>query len=240
MFAIAPALGAFPSSLPIDSASLDDLIAGRDVCGDAKNRESCLRVIDCAEVDPILECTAAEPVWLPDPARGGSSGHELLFRRVLPVPARPHPNEGGLKESQARLVGSQVHAALPSAAALYDKSQVKKAHAEHCSTRYCTIPAALYLVSDAGIAYPSCKTKGFSGMYELGRDVLVGLRRADILFSWLRLDTVVGELKPLRRALGARPILTATTWAAVVHAVRAAGEPPEPSKPAHVTGSHAR
>ena len=135
MFAIAPALGAFPSSLPIDSASLDDLIAGRDVCGDAKNRESCLRVIDCAEVDPILECTAAEPVWLPDPARGGSSGHELLFRRVLPVPARPHPNEGGLKESQARLVGSQVHAALPSAAALYDKSQVKKAHAEHCSTR---------------------------------------------------------------------------------------------------------
>ena len=71
-------------------------------------------------------------------------------------------------------------------------------------------------------------------MYELGRDVLVGLRRADILFAWLRLDNVVGVLPPLRRALGARPTLTATTWAAVVHAVRAAGEPPEPSKPAPV------
>ena len=32
---LAPALAALPISLPIDSASLSDLMAGRDVCGDA-------------------------------------------------------------------------------------------------------------------------------------------------------------------------------------------------------------
>ena len=41
MFLVSPALGTFPSSLPIDWASLDDLIAGRDVCGDAENCDSC-------------------------------------------------------------------------------------------------------------------------------------------------------------------------------------------------------
>eukprot|EP00966_Prymnesium_polylepis_P084557 1957675-Prymnesium_polylepis.1 len=48
-----PALGAFPSSLPIDLASLDALLAGQDVCGDADHRESCLRVADCAKMDPL-------------------------------------------------------------------------------------------------------------------------------------------------------------------------------------------
>ena len=159
MILVSPALGAFPSSLPIDTASLDDLIAGRDVCGDAENRDSCLRVIECAQVDPSLECTAAEPVWVTDPARGGSGGHEILFRRVLPVPAGPHPNPSSLKVSTARLVGSAVFQQLPSAAALYDKSQVTREHAEHCSTRYCTIPAALYGVNDADVSYPSSKSK---------------------------------------------------------------------------------
>ena len=99
MLLISPALGALPSSLPIDSQSLDDLLAGRDVCGDADNRESCLRVIDCAEMDPLLACTAEEPVWLPDPAHGGTGGSEVLFRRVLPLLAGPHPNKGSLAQA---------------------------------------------------------------------------------------------------------------------------------------------
>ena len=152
-----PALGAFPSSLPIDLASLDALLAGQDVCGDADHRESCLRVADCAKMDPLVECTAADPVWLPDPARGGGGGLEVLFRRVLPVPAIPPPNS--LKESRNRVVSSAVHQQLPSAVALYDKSAVVKVHAEHCTTRYCVIPAALYLVHEAGVSYPSSKIK---------------------------------------------------------------------------------
>ena len=152
------ALGAFPSSLPIDSASLEALLAGQDVCGDASHRDSCLRVVDCADLDPVLECTAADPVWLPDPARA-TDGRELLFRRVLPLPAKPHPNEGSLKEAKSRLVGSPVFQRLPSAVALYDKSEVSKAHGEHCTARYCVIPAALYGFHEADVSFPSAKAK---------------------------------------------------------------------------------
>mmetsp|Transcript_3037 Transcript_3037/g.7819 ORF Transcript_3037/g.7819 Transcript_3037/m.7819 type:complete len:268 (+) Transcript_3037:185-988(+) len=230
LIVLRPALGAFPSSLPIDRASLDALVAGEDVCGDANHRDSCLRVADCAELDPFVACTAADPVWLPDGAQGGNGGREVLFRRVLPVPATPHPNAGSLQKSKSRLVGSPAYQQLPSAVALYDTSAATKAHAEHCTARYCVIPAALYLVHEAEVSFPSSKIKGFSGMYDVGRDVVVGLRRSDILFSWLGLDSLVGELPPLRRALGERPILRASIWAAVMQAVRTAAEPASVSR----------
>ena len=158
MILISPALGALPSSLPIDSQSLDDLLAGRDVCGDAENRASCLQVIDCALADPLLGCSAENPVWTPGQARGGKDGREVLFRRVLPLPAGPHPNDGSLAQVRGRLVGSPAMQQLPSAVSLYDKSQAKP-HKEQCEARYCVIPAALYLVNEAGVAYPSCKIK---------------------------------------------------------------------------------
>ena len=158
MLMLAPALGAFPTSLPIDSASLENLIAGRDVCGDAENRESCLRVADCADLDPLLACTTSEPVWLPDLAHG-SGVRDMLWRRVLPLPAGPHPNGGSLTQAKGRLVGSPAFQQMPSAVALYDKSKVQKAHPEHCAARYCSVPAALYLVNEAGISFPSSKTK---------------------------------------------------------------------------------
>ena len=157
MLMLAPALGAFPTSLPIDSASLENLIAGRDVCGDAENRESCLRVADCADLDPLLACTTSEPVWLPDLAHG-SGVRDMLWRRVLPLPAGPHPNGGSLTQAKGRLVGSPAFQQMPSAVALYDKS-LQKAHAEHCEARYCSVPAALYLVNEAGISFPSSKTR---------------------------------------------------------------------------------
>ena len=156
---LAPALAALPISLPIDSASLSDLMAGRDVCGDADNIESCLRVANCAELDPLVACTASEPVWLPDLSQGGIGGREMLWRRVLPMPAGPHPNSGSLALSMGRLVGSSTFQQMPSAVALYDKSQVQKAHPEHCEARYCSVPAALYGVNEAGISFPSSKTK---------------------------------------------------------------------------------
>ena len=109
MITVAQVLGALPSSLPVDSASLDALMAGRDVCGDAENREACLLVAECDDVDPLLECTAAEPVWLPGTSRGGVGERDLLFRRVLPVPALPHPNYGSLTQSKNQVVGSPVY-----------------------------------------------------------------------------------------------------------------------------------
>ena len=133
MITVAQVLGALPSSLPVDSASLDALMAGRDVCGDAENREACLLVAECDDVDPLLECTAAEPVWLPGTSRGGVGERDLLFRRVLPVPALPHPNYGSLTQSKNRVVGSPVYFAMPSVVALYDKSKMTKAHSQHCS-----------------------------------------------------------------------------------------------------------
>ena len=108
-------------------------------------------------VDPLLACSEAEPVWRADPKLGGTSGDEALFRRVLPVPGWPHPNLGSLSKVKARLVGSSVFFALPSAVALYDRNEVAKPHAQHCSTRYCVIPAAVYFVNEAGVAFPSSK-----------------------------------------------------------------------------------
>lgn len=158
LIGLGAAVGAFPSSLPIDQASFDALIAGQDVCGDANHRDSCLRVADCAEVDPVVGCTAAEPVWLPDPTRGGVRD-EMLFRHVLPLPAGPHPNSGSLGTSKLLLVGSLTYQLLPSAVALYGKSAVSKTHSEHCSTRYCVIPAAIYTVVSAAVSYPSSKIR---------------------------------------------------------------------------------
>ena len=75
------------------------------------------------------------------------------------LPAGPHPNGGSLTQAKGRLVGSPAFQQMPSAVALYDKSQVQKAHPEHCEARYCSVPAALYLVNEAGISFPSSKTK---------------------------------------------------------------------------------
>ena len=60
--------------------------------------------------------------------------------------------------SRTSLVGSPVFFTLPSATALYDK-QGKLPHAAHCSTRFCAIPAAIYLANEAGVAFPSSKLK---------------------------------------------------------------------------------
>ena len=169
MLTIAPALGALPASLPVDSGSLDALLSGEDVCGDADNRNACLRVMPCEDVDPLLSCSEAEPVWRADPALGGKGGREALFRRVLPVPAGPHPNTNSLADARGRVVGSAAYFVLPSAAALYDKPLVTKPHPEHCSARFCTIPAALYFVNEAGIAFPSCKFKVSSSSQSLTR-----------------------------------------------------------------------
>ena len=75
-----------------------------------------------------------------------------------PVPAGPRRNVDGLAAAKGRLVGSSAFQQMPSAVALYDKS-LQKAHPEHCAARYCSVPAALYLVNEAGISFPSSKTK---------------------------------------------------------------------------------
>lgn len=128
----APARGALPASLPIDHASLDALLTGDDVCGAAADAEACLISASCSEVDAALGCSAARPVWLPDAARGGPGGKFALFRRVLPVPAGPHPNEGSLQGGTAgRVVASATYFQLPSAVAMYDAS----ARAVQCTSR---------------------------------------------------------------------------------------------------------
>jgi hypothetical protein len=87
------AAGAFVECAYVDQTSLDALGSGRDICGDGAHANACLRVIPCADVDPALECTEADPVWRPDPTALAAGGKTLAFHAVLPAHDCAHKND---------------------------------------------------------------------------------------------------------------------------------------------------
>ena len=80
--------GAIPSAPAIDQSSVDALLAGGQVCGDAAHRQACLDIMACAEVDERLSCDEEDPLFTPHllPSTGGG----VRFRAVLPLPS-PRP-----------------------------------------------------------------------------------------------------------------------------------------------------
>ena len=80
----------------------------------------------------------------------------MLWRKLLPLPAGPHPNEDALKASGKRLLcGTAAFFKLPRAVVLYEKPS--KPHAQHCSRRFCTVLNELRALHPTDVAFPSSK-----------------------------------------------------------------------------------
>lgn len=113
--------GAVPAAIPIDKTTLEALRDGEDVCGTTGHRLACLRVTPCPDVDGAVPCSASDAVWLPSDGQE-AKGRAMLWRKLLPLPAGPHPNEDALKASGKRLLcGTAAFFKLPRAVVLYEK-----------------------------------------------------------------------------------------------------------------------
>ena len=100
---VTPAHGAIGASVPINEASLEALLAGRDVCGDEAHVEACLVVIDCDEVDELVECSKEEPRWTPSLVQvtGKVTGNMSIGQRWITMTGHWVPR--GTTTSSARL-----------------------------------------------------------------------------------------------------------------------------------------
>ena len=107
------------SRAKVDQSSLDALVGGNDVRCDLDHREARLDRLPCDQLDSLVACDAADPVFAPGEER--SVEDVPLFRVVLPLPADPRtpirsrrrPSTAEERHCEERLCKARASARAP-------------------------------------------------------------------------------------------------------------------------------
>lgn len=183
---------------PVNRDSWDNLGAGGDVCADPGRSRGCLHSVDCSRTNVV--CSDEEPLYIPRYGDEGAPWKDI-FTATREIPAIAY------RRLQSYVIDPSIWWKLPSAVLLYRVENGIRDDDCESTHEYCRVPkgrldcARAYAPDNAfplpqqplgdglGTFLKLCGAKGFGNLYK-AESIVIGLRRADILFDWLGIATV--------------------------------------------------